>query len=187
MHPFEDLPVPEGTVGIHWFGQSSFALKHHDGTIVQIDPYFPRERPADRFIHARSPLNEESLRTDFILLTHDHGDHTCMESIDRIRGAYPDVGYVGPEESAARMAEAGVTPSSIVTVSAGNRAELGAMTADAVWAKPPEGVAADEIAPPDVAHLGYVAECGSTCPGTRSTPSPITRNCCSRSENFSRI
>ena len=28
MHPFEDLDVPAGHVGIHWFGQSSLGLKH---------------------------------------------------------------------------------------------------------------------------------------------------------------
>ena len=86
MHPFEDLVVPDDAVGIHWFGQSSFALKDAAGTIVQVDPYYPRERPADRYIHARPPVMEESLRTDFILLTHNHGDHTCVESTDRIRG-----------------------------------------------------------------------------------------------------
>ena len=42
MHPFEDLTVRDGTVGIHWFGQSSFAIKDATGTIIQVDPYFPR-------------------------------------------------------------------------------------------------------------------------------------------------
>ena len=99
MHPFESLVVPDGHLGIHWFGQSTYGLKHADGTILQVDPYYPRERAADRFIHTRAPLMEEALRTDFVLLTHDHGDHTCMESIDRIRGAYPDVRFAGPAES----------------------------------------------------------------------------------------
>ena len=79
MHPFEDIRVAAGTVGIHWFGQSSFALKDSQGTIVQVDPYFPRERPAERYVHPRPPLHEAALRTDFILLTHNHGDHTCIE------------------------------------------------------------------------------------------------------------
>ena len=87
MHPFEDLTVRDGTVGIHWFGQSSFALKDAASTIIQIDPYFPRERPAERYVHSRPPLHEASLHTDFILLTHNHGDHTCIESINRIRSA----------------------------------------------------------------------------------------------------
>ena len=45
MHPLVELKVPEGSIAVHWFEQSSFALKDPSGTIVQIDPYFPRERP----------------------------------------------------------------------------------------------------------------------------------------------
>ena len=56
MHPLVDLKVPEGSIAIHWFEQSSFALKDTTGTIVQIDPYFPRNRPSDRFIHTDPPL-----------------------------------------------------------------------------------------------------------------------------------
>ena len=97
MHPLEDLVVPKGSVGIHWFGQSTLGLKDPQGTIVQVDPYYPRERPADRFVHARPPLNEESLRTDYVLLTHDHGDHTCIEFARLIEenfgGFVPPPGY----------------------------------------------------------------------------------------------
>ena len=89
MHPFESLSVPDGAVGLHWFGQNSFALKDRAGTIVQIDPFFPRERPPERFIHPYPPLHEAELRTDVVLLTHDHGDHTCIESLRRIRAAFP--------------------------------------------------------------------------------------------------
>ena len=42
MHPFENLVVPAGSVGIHWFGQSTLGLKDPQGTIVQVDPYYPR-------------------------------------------------------------------------------------------------------------------------------------------------
>ena len=67
MHPFEDLVVAADSVGIHWFGQSTLALKDPQGTIVQVDPYYPRERPVDRFVHARPPLDEAALRTDYVL------------------------------------------------------------------------------------------------------------------------
>lgn len=159
MHPLESLVVPEGSVGIHWFGQSTFALKDALGTIVQVDPYYPRERPADRFIHARPPLHEASLHTDFVLLTHDHSDHTCPESMARIAAAYPAVQIVGPAESIQRVRDAGI-PATATTVAAGDAAPLGTMTAHAVYAKPPEGLPGDGIAPPDVTHLGYVLAAG---------------------------
>ena len=160
MHPFEDLVVAENTVGLHWFGQSSFGIKDAAGTIVQVDPYYPHERPAQTFIHARPPLHEASLRTDFILVTHNHADHTCLESIGRIRTAYPNVRSIGPVESAQAVQEAGVPVEEITVMTAGDQAEMGTMKVHAVWSKPPEGLPEDDIAPPDVQHLGYVVDAG---------------------------
>lgn len=160
MHPFEDLPVAARAVGIHWFGQNSFALKDAAGTIVQIDPYFPRQRPAETFRHARPPLHEAALRTDFVLLTHDHGDHTCIESILRLAAAYPEARYVGPEESIDRIRGAGVAPDRTAVIAAGGEAPMGSMRAHAAWSKPPGGIPADGIESPGVQHLGYVVEAG---------------------------
>jgi L-ascorbate metabolism protein UlaG (beta-lactamase superfamily) len=160
MHPFEDLVVPAGQLGIHWFGQSTFGLKHPDGTILQVDPYYPRERAPDRFLRTRAPLMEEALKTDFVLLTHDHGDHTCMESIDRMRGAYPEVRFAGPPESCARMRDGGVPADHMTEVTAGDTVTLGSFTAHTVLAKPPEGDPANDIKAPDVQHLGYVVDSG---------------------------
>ena len=157
MHPLVDLKVPEGAVAVHWFEQSSFALKDAAGTIVQIDPYFPRERPADRFIHTEPPLDESALPTDFVLLTHAHGDHTCSESIRRIWETSDATRFVGPEESVRQISgETDVASANISEVRAGESATLNGLTVHAVYAKPPDGDASADIAPPDVTHLGYV-------------------------------
>ena len=34
MHPLTDLDVARGTVAIHWFEQSTFALRDSSGTVV---------------------------------------------------------------------------------------------------------------------------------------------------------
>jgi L-ascorbate metabolism protein UlaG (beta-lactamase superfamily) len=160
MHSFEALQVADGKVGIHWFGQNSFALKDAGGTIIQIDPYFPHNRPAERFIHPVPPLNEAELPTDIVLLTHDHGDHTCLESLERIHTAFPHTRFVGPVESVNRMREGGIPESQLAAIAAGESMSLGAVQVHAFWSKPPEGAPADDIRPPDVAHLGYVIELG---------------------------
>lgn len=161
MHPFEDLIVPENAVGIHWFGQNSFALKDPADTIVQVDPYYPRERPPEQFVHPRPPLDEASLRTDYVLLTHDHLDHTFVESLLRIRAAYPGVQFIGPKESARRMQEAGIPAEQIITVTAGDETTMGTMRAHAVWSKPPRAIPEDDLLAPDVEHLGYVVDTGA--------------------------
>ena len=161
MHPFEQLTVPLGKVAIHWFGQSSYAIKDASGGILQVDPYFPHQRPADTFIHAQPPLDESSLRTDHVLLTHDHGDHTCLESILRIHAAFPAARYCGPLESIKHLSEGGIPAHLLTTISAGETKTLGSLTVHAVWAKPPQGDRQAKIPPPDVTHLGYVVQAGA--------------------------
>jgi len=161
IHAFENLVIPEDAVGIHWFGQSSFALKDTVPTIVLVDPYFPRNRPLKKFIHPISPLDEEALKVDYVLLTHDHGDHTCTESLLRIRSAFPSVRYYGPEECIARLRLIGFPEEVLSTVTAGEIKQLGSIAVNVVWSKLPEGLPKDGIPVPDVTHLGYVLEFGS--------------------------
>ena len=157
MHALVNLEVPDGHVAVHWFEQSTFALKDTNGTIAQIDPYFPHNRPPEKFIHPEPPLDETQLPTDYVLLTHAHGDHTCSESIERIWQTSSKTRFIGPEESVRQiLAETPVAHDNVVTVTAGDTIALGEMTAYAVYAKPPQGDPAAEIDPPDVTHLGYV-------------------------------
>ena len=58
MHPFASIDVPAGRLAVHWFGQSSFAIRTPGGALVLIDPYFPHERPAEKYIHDTPPLDE---------------------------------------------------------------------------------------------------------------------------------
>ena len=157
MHPLVNLKVPVGAVAVHWFEQSSFALKDSHGTILQIDPYFPRNRPPDRFIHTDPPLDESELPTDFVLLTHAHGDHTCPESINRIWETSTATRFIGPEESVRQISsETDVASGNVSEIRAGGSAELNDFTVHAVYAKPPAGDPSADIGAPDVTHLGYV-------------------------------
>ncbi len=156
MHTFETLSIPTNAVGIHWFGQNSFALKDTAGTIIQIDPYFPHERTPERFVHTEPPLDETDLKTDLVLLTHDHGDHTCIESLQRIHNAFPDVSFAGPMESVQRMLDNGFPQDNLITIKAGETHTLVDIKVHSVWAKPPLGVPDDGIRPPGVQHLSYI-------------------------------
>lgn len=159
MHPFVQLVVPNGSVGIHWFEQNSYAIKDSHSTIVQIDPYFPHDRPADVFIHSDPPLDESQLPTNYVLVTHSHSDHTCSETLSRIHKSWPGAKYVGPKESIKKISEeTGIDADHTITVEAGGSVKLGTMIAYAVYAKPPEGDPKAGILPPDVTHLGYVIE-----------------------------
>ena len=159
MHPFAELTVPRGHVGIHWFEQNAYALKDPKGTIVLVDPYFPHERPPERFMRPEPPVIESELPTNYVLMTHAHGDHTNSETIGRIRAAWPEAVYVGPVESIAQItSQAGVDRGHTVTIAAGDRVALGDVVVHAVYSKPPEGDPAAGIPAPKEAHLGLVIE-----------------------------
>lgn len=155
-----DMHVPNDAVAIHWFGQSWFAFRDANGVVVQVDPFGPRARSAEEFIHLNPPLDEGTLRTDYVLLTHDHGDHTCIESLMRIHRAFPATHYYGPHESIVRLRASGIPEVSLTTIAAGETQVVDALTVYAVWTKPPAGVPAEGIPAPDVDHLGYVMEFG---------------------------
>ena len=73
-----------------------------------------------------------------------------------------EIRFIGPTESVQALIEVGVDASLTQIVEAGMEIEIGSMKAHVVWAKPPNGLREDGIAPPDVTHLGYVLEVEST-------------------------
>ena len=159
MHPFVNLTVPSGAVAIHWFEQSSFALKNAAGQIALIDPYSPHERPAERFVHTAPPVDEATLPADVVILTHDHSDHTHSETLRRVKATNPSVQMIGPTESIRRVVtEVGLPEAQATIVVAGDRVTLLGFTLHVVYAKPPAGDPTAGIKPPDVTHLGYVIE-----------------------------
>jgi len=161
MHAFAALAVPEGSIGIHWFEQSAYALKDPRGTTVLVDPYFPHDRPPERFLYPEPPLVESDLPTDFVLLTHDHGDHTNPETLQRMLDGSPEATFVGPRESMERVVtETRARSESAVAIAAGETVEIGTMNVSAVWSKPPQGDPPSGIDPPDTTHLGFVVDAG---------------------------
>lgn len=161
MHPITTLAVPSGKIGIHWFEQSSYALKDTTGTLLLIDPYFPTHRPNDRFIHPQPPANGADLPADIVLLTHSHLDHTDPESIAPLHNAHPNVIYVGPQDAIAKIvAGGGINPAHTRVMTAGQSLQVKNITIHAVYSKPPAGDPAAGIQPPDVPHFGYVVEMG---------------------------
>lgn len=159
MHPFVDLAVPAGAVAIHWFEQSSFALKNAQGKLALIDPYFPHERPPERFVHTTPPVDEAMLPVDVVFLTHDHLDHTHAETLRRVRASNGAVQMVGPIESIRRVvSEVGLPEAQVKLVAAGDTLTIAGFTLHVVYAKPPAGDPRAGIQPPDVTHLGYVIE-----------------------------
>jgi len=161
MHPFAALSIPEGSIGIHWFEQNAFALRDSRGVTILIDPYFPHERPAERFIRPTPPVNEAQLPTDYVLLTHAHYDHTNPETVERIHAAWPQAVYVGPEDAIAKVLDQTSVKADLTRlVQAGQSLDLDGVVVHAFYSKLPDGDPAAGIPPANGIHLGYVIEIG---------------------------
>jgi len=159
VHPFSNVSVPNGSVGIHWFEQNSYAIKDSHSTVVLVDPYFPHERPVEVFVHPVPPFDESQLPINYVLMTHAHLDHTNPETLERIHRYWPGAKYVAPKESIKQiLEETDITESLTTTITAGESQNIGSMTVHAVYAKPPEGDQKAGIGKPDVTHLGLVIE-----------------------------
>jgi len=159
MHPFVELTVPPGSVGIHWFEQNAYAFKDSQGTVLLIDPYFPAFRPAEKFIRPHPPVIEAEFPVDYVLVTHRHSDHTNPETLTRIHAGWPDVVVIGPPESIAQVLdETPIDAAHPITIYAGESMTASGIGIHAFYSKPPEGDPAAGIAPPDVTHLGYLIE-----------------------------
>ncbi len=157
-HPLAAAAVPKEAVGIHWFGQSSFALKSDQGSVLLTDPYFPRERPPEKFLRPTPPVHESDLPADVVVVTHDHSDHTCIESLERLRASLPAVPIIGPPESVEHMKRSGFDPIGLVSMEPGATVEAAGYRIHAVLAKLPQGSPERGIQPPNCLHLGFVLE-----------------------------
>src|SRR5258708_26964062 len=91
----EDIARTEtggGQAAFWWLGQHSFILKLA-GKVIYIDPYFD-PNPARQ----TPPLltYNELTNADLVLVTHDHGDHLCPESLRAISCHSRDTYFVTP-------------------------------------------------------------------------------------------
>lgn len=93
----QDRPA-DGMALVYWLGASGFAFKFASGEIVCIDPYLSDY--AERMFGFRRlslpAVNAEDLRFDTLLITHEHGDHLDIDSLDALMAVNPGCRVVAP-------------------------------------------------------------------------------------------
>ncbi len=87
-------------IKICWLGQGGFILENDNYRIV-LDPYisdcvFKIQQLAR--MH-KFPFAVEELKTDLLLITHDHMDHFDPEGVPEILAEYPECCCAGPQNS----------------------------------------------------------------------------------------
>jgi L-ascorbate metabolism protein UlaG (beta-lactamase superfamily) len=79
--------------GILWLGHASFFIRVN-GKSILLDPIFGKPPFVKTFVDVPSPL-ENIKKVDYVLLSHDHRDHTDEESIRQIAGKFPEAKFYG--------------------------------------------------------------------------------------------
>ncbi|HOK05139.1 MAG TPA: MBL fold metallo-hydrolase [Victivallales bacterium] len=157
MYTLSNLTIPHGKIAIHWFEQNSFAIKGKSGKIILIDPFFPESRPSEVYVYQTSPVNPKDLQVDFVLFTHDHLDHTHVETVKNIFATSKFAKFAGPPESINRItSKANIPAENCITITPNSKIEYLDVKIYSFYSKPPDGDKKANIPPPDTTHLGYV-------------------------------
>ncbi|QEH33074.1 putative L-ascorbate-6-phosphate lactonase UlaG [Aquisphaera giovannonii] len=157
---FDDAPGP-GSLAVTWLGQSGFAIRSADGTLV-VDPYVSEHltikyagtaRPHVRM--TRAPLRGADLaRADLVLASHKHSDHLDPGTLpDLMRGGIARLVLPGPlVDHAAAM---GLDRARLIPTDAGRVVEHAGFRVRAV---PSAHEAIDRDDAGRCLYLGYVIE-----------------------------
>ena len=88
-------------IEITWLGQAGFLLRYGD-TGVAIDPFLS---PHDLRLYP--PPRDESLgdRLDYLLATHEHGDHLDVDLLPRLVSRFPELTVVVPTPLESKVKE----------------------------------------------------------------------------------
>jgi L-ascorbate metabolism protein UlaG (beta-lactamase superfamily) len=79
--------------GILWLGHASFYIRL-DGVSYLIDPIFGQPPLVKRFVEVPSPL-ADIRRVDYVLLSHDHRDHTDETTLRAVAEKFPSAVFIG--------------------------------------------------------------------------------------------
>ena len=119
--------VPQGAVRMWWLGQAGFAFKTDRGKIVYLDPYLS---DAVERLHGFKRLSlpaiaAEDVRTDLVILTHEHTDHLDPDALPMIARNNPQCRFAGPIGCAEGLTQAGIAPDRQIVLEPNRAHDLG--------------------------------------------------------------
>ena len=79
--------------GILWLGHASFFIRL-DGNGILIDPIFGKPPFITKFVEVPSQL-DQIRRVDYVLLSHDHRDHTDETTLRAVAEKFPNAVFLG--------------------------------------------------------------------------------------------
>lgn len=156
MQDIRAFPVPKGSLGIWWLGQSGYIFKSPEGTLATVDLYLTNScdglTPGLDFSRRVPVLIEpEDLDVDIFTCTHNHQDHTDPETIRRLRNK-DTTQFVGPHPACAVYAREGIETGRIVPAWPDCDLEFRDLGLRGAFALPTDDT--------DLNHMGYIVQFG---------------------------
>lgn len=158
-----------GTIAIWWLGQSGFVIRDHDYCIVT-DPYLSTTLEdltkdfGPEMKHIRMtpiPVNPWDLHcVDYVICSHDHGDHYDRASVEGILEGSPNCKVIGPPAVIAACLKDSISKERLISVGTEDEYTLGGLKITAMKAKHNNFDYSDEYGFP---YVGYFIRLGSTC------------------------
>lgn len=131
INQINHLTVPPESLALWALGQSGFVLKGRD-TIAYIDPYLTGavNETRRRFHPPIKP--EEATNAQIVFCTHEHLDHTDIDTVGPMAAAAPQAIFVGPANSRDIMLQAGIPEERILVPIIEQPYTLGGLTFTAI-------------------------------------------------------
>jgi len=147
---------PAGGLTFWWLGQHSVILKM-GATVVFVDPYLsPDEQRQVPALFAP----EDVTNADWVLCSHDHGDHLDPYAIEGIVKASPQARFIVPRPAMGRMASLGVPANRLVGIDAGETTQGLGLAITGIKAAHEFFDHVQGVGHP---YLGYVLRSGECC------------------------
>jgi L-ascorbate metabolism protein UlaG (beta-lactamase superfamily) len=154
----DGLKVGERALAFWGLGQVGVAIKGPEG-VLYVDPYLTDSDGEGGSLERTFPpplRPDEVTNADWVLLTHDHIDHTDPDTVLPLSAASPQVRFVAPSTSRDTLVEAGLDAERVVVPEVGKPMEVAGATVTAV----PSAHTELEYDPErGYTFLGYVIEC----------------------------
>lgn len=130
-----EKPV-KGNLDFYWLGGISFIIKSSEMT-VGLDLYLSNACMAKDGSFKRlipSPIEPEQLELDYLIATHDHGDHFDTGSLDKIIRKDTLTKLIGPTSVIKAAKEMKIDGKSLIELNRGQQKDLGKTNIRAVFA-----------------------------------------------------
>ena len=154
MKDIRAFPVPKGSLGIWWLGQSGYLFKTPQGTIAGVDLYLTDScnglQPGlDLKRQIPILIAPDELDVDLFACTHNHQDHTDPETIRNLRNR-DTMQFLGPHPSCAVYAKEGIGSGRIQAAWPQCLVEFRDLKIHGTFAMPTDTT--------DLNHMGFVLE-----------------------------